>query len=98
MLLYKLRCEKIEFFLSIKNIVFLIEEAVIENIHKNIRSNADIILKIWDFLNFYIDIHDSIGCQKPVCRLEIYCDVLSGYLKREDKTDDEKKALFHLSL
>lgn len=65
-----------------------------ENIHENIRSNADIYLKIWDFLNFYTDIHDSIGCKNPGCRLKINCDVWSGYLKRADKTDNEKRLFF----
>ena len=56
-----------------------------ENSHKNVQSIADIHLKMWDFSNFCIEIHDAIGCQKPSFELKIYCDVLSEFLKRVDK-------------
>ena len=61
-----------------------------KNIDKIIQSIADIYLNIWDFSNFCADVHNPVDCQKPGCRFKICCDILSNYLKRVDRTNDEK--------
>ena len=71
-----------------------VEETVMENIDENIQSIADIHLKICDFSNFCANVHNSVGCQKPGCRFKIYCDILSNYLKRVDRNNDEKRLFF----
>ena len=40
---------------------------------------------------FYGKIQDVIGCKKEKYDLKIFCNVSKVYLKKENKTDDEKR-------
>lgn len=36
----------------------------------------------------------SLAVKKKNCELKTFCDILKVYLKKENKTDDEKKGFF----
>ena len=65
-----------------------------EDIHRKFQSIADINLIIYDFSIFCVDVHGSVGCQKLACWFEKFSTILSQYLERTDRTNDEKMLFF----
>ena len=71
---------------------------IMESLRPKIQFIADLYFRICDFSNFCCDAHQYSGCQKRDCKYEKFSNRLYKYLKRTDRTEDEKRNFLYSSL